>query len=192
MKDKKIDYQGKILQIISWEGAPGIRYESAVRAPGVRVLCEFVECGVKKVLLTREKRRESDGVDYRLPGGKVYNKLSEYNEAIDNNKDIPVTALQKAKEEAKEEAGVVSDNFKLIKKSPAGASVDWDLYYFLATDCTLEEKELSENEVNDMVGHVIVDGTELYKLLLENKIQEGRSAEVLWTWLVNNNYLKLN
>ncbi len=114
MKDKKIDYQGKMLQIISWEGSPGIRYEAAVRAPGVRILCEFVQDEVKKVLLTQEKRRESDGVDYRLPGGKVFNKLSEYNIALDNNEDIAAIALQKAKEEAKEEAGVISGNLKLI------------------------------------------------------------------------------
>lgn len=193
MKDEKIDYKGKLLQIVSWEGEPGKRYEKAVRAPGVRVLAESLDTNGKKVIyLSKENRREANGVDYRLPGGKVFDSLDEYNNFTGTNEELKQIALSKAKAEAKEEAGISAGNLELITVSKAGASVDWDLYYFLATDITLGDNELKENEVDDIKGVEAVTPEKLYQLLTTNKIQEGRSADQLWKWLARNQYLTIN
>lgn len=193
MKDEKIDYKGKLLQIVSWEGEPGKRYEKAVRAPGVRVLAESLDTnGDKIIYLSKEKRREAEGIDYRLPGGKVFDSLNEYNDFSGTSEELKQIALSKAKAEAKEEAGIEAENLEFITISKTGASVDWDLYYFLATNITLGDNELKENEVDDIKGLEAVTPEKLYELLLTNKIQEGRSADQLWKWLAKNEYITIN
>lgn len=49
-------------------------FEKARRAPGVRLIIVKED----KILLTREYRDEIKSFDYRLPGGKVFDKLSDY------------------------------------------------------------------------------------------------------------------
>lgn len=183
-----IVFSGKMFQIKQWEGKPGVIFEAAVRAPGVRVLAEILEDGQKKVVLTQEKRREADGYDYRLPGGKVFDSLEEFSNF---NGDMRDQALKKAKEEAKEEAGISSETWKLLGTSKAGASVDWDLHYFLALNCSLGAQELEDGEKGDFGSIVRVSPSELLTFLKENKIQEGRSAAYLWKWLAENDYINL-
>lgn len=69
-----VKYRGRIIEVV--EEKYGTRtFEIARRSPGVRAL--IVRDG--KILLSREYRTEVDEYDFRLPGGKVFDTLSEYN-----------------------------------------------------------------------------------------------------------------
>ncbi|MBI5466096.1 MAG: hypothetical protein HY974_02290 [Candidatus Kerfeldbacteria bacterium] len=83
-----IVYQGKMFEVIRWEGKPGVMFEAAVRAPGVRLIIETEKDGQKGLLMTKELRREAEGFDYRLPGGKVFDNLKEYNQFRSQDGDI--------------------------------------------------------------------------------------------------------
>ena len=191
LKNEKVEYTGKMFQIVTWEGLPGKTFEKAVRAPGARILAEVIENGVKKIVLTKEVRREADGIDYRLPGGKVFDSLDEYSAFVSSGADIKAQALSKAKAEAKEEAGIVADSWEYLGVSTAGASVDWDLHYFLASDVTLGSQELKDGEVGDIAGVSLVTPKELVELLMSRSIQEWRTADYLWNWLAKNNYIEI-
>jgi len=52
--------------------------EFARRSPGTRLIIEKGD----KIILSREFRHELGSYDYRLPGGKVYDSLDEYNKAL--------------------------------------------------------------------------------------------------------------
>jgi hypothetical protein len=71
----EVVYRGKMFEIVNWEGKPGVTFEAAVRAPGVRLIIETEKDGLKALLMTKEVRREATGVDFRLPGGKVFDSL---------------------------------------------------------------------------------------------------------------------
>ncbi|MEI6117757.1 MAG: hypothetical protein WCP92_00380 [bacterium] len=60
--------------------------EIAKRSPGVRLII----CDGDKILITNEFRKEVNTDDYRLPGGKVFDTLKEYNE---HKNDIEKYAL---------------------------------------------------------------------------------------------------
>lgn len=79
-----ITFSGKMFQVKQWEGKPGVIFEVAERAPGVRILAEVTGGSEKYIVLTQEKRREAEGYDYRLPGGKVFDSLKEFNEFTGN------------------------------------------------------------------------------------------------------------
>lgn len=76
----------------------------------------MIVCDKNKILLTKEYRKELKGVDYRLPGGKVFDTLAEYNK---NKKNIKKYALIAAKRECEEEVGLVPQDPKLYYISQA-------------------------------------------------------------------------
>jgi ADP-ribose pyrophosphatase len=90
----------------------------------------LIICNKDKILLTKEYRKELKGYDYRLPGGKVFDTLAEYNK---NKKNIKKYALIAAKRECEEEVGLIPQTLKLYYISTAGATVEWDLHYFIVT-----------------------------------------------------------
>ena len=67
---------GKLFELVHLPQPDGRVFELARRAPGVRlIICDRQN---KTILLTKEFRQELDGWDYRLPGGKVFDSLDEY------------------------------------------------------------------------------------------------------------------
>ena len=62
-------------------GDKKMTFEKARRAPGVRLLI----IKKNKILITKEYRDEIGEFDYRLPGGKVFDKLEEYQKNSDGN-----------------------------------------------------------------------------------------------------------
>ena len=119
-----IVYRGKMIEIIQWEGQPGDIFEAAVRAPGVRVLIETEKDGMKALVMSKEPRREAVGVDFRLPGGKVFNSLSEFVTHRETGQDIAPILIEAAQKEGKQEAGVDRGDFLPFGVSKAGSSVD--------------------------------------------------------------------
>jgi 8-oxo-dGTP pyrophosphatase MutT (NUDIX family) len=182
----EIVYQGKMFEIVQWEGKPGVTFEAAVRAPGVRLLIETQKDGMKALLMTKEVRREAKGVDYRLPGGKVFDSLSELDAYRDSGQDIAPVAMKAAQKEGKEEAGIDGGEFSALGVSKAGASVEWDLHYFTVRNAVIGEQDLEDGE---QIQSVVLSAQEIFEKLLNGEVQEGRSAEKLWLWLAKNNLI---
>lgn len=185
----EIAYRGKMFEVVTWEGKPGIKFEAAVRSPGVRMLIETEQDDIRGILMTKELRREAGGWDFRLPGGKVFDTLVELDVFREEGKDVSEKALIAAKRENEEEAGVTDGLYELVEISKAGASVEWDLYYYLVTNARIEEAKLTEDEKGD-IETVFVSPKELFEKLLKREIKEGRSADILWWWLAKNEYIK--
>ncbi len=183
---QEVVFRGKMFEVIQWEGKPGVTFEAAVRAPGVRLLIETEKDGMKALVMTKEVRRESNGVDYRLPGGKVFDSLSELDVHRASGEAIELLALKVAQKEGKQEAGIEHGDFVSFGVSKAGASVEWDLYYFIVKGATLGMQELEEGEE---IETVILSAQEIFDKLSQGEVQEGRSAEKLWLWLVVNDLI---
>ena len=49
----EIAYRGKMFEVVAWEGKPGVKFEAAVRSPGVRMLIETEQDGKKGILMTK-------------------------------------------------------------------------------------------------------------------------------------------
>jgi 8-oxo-dGTP pyrophosphatase MutT (NUDIX family) len=181
-------YRGKMFEIVEWEGKPGVVFEAAVRAPGVRLLIETDKYGMKALLMTKEIRREANGVDFRLPGGKVFDSLTELDAHRARGEDILPEAKRAAEKEGREEAGILHGDFHPLGVSHAGASVEWDLHYFTVENAVLGEQELEEHEKGD-IETVVLSAQEIFEKLSRGEVQEGRSAEKLWLWLAKNNFI---
>ena len=186
-----VAYRGKMFEVVNWEGKPGITFEAAVRAPGVRLLIETVKDGQKAILMTREIRREAGGYDFRLPGGKVFDSLDELDEQRSSGVDILPLAIKAAQREGREEAGVMGGKYDLIEITKAGASIEWDLYYFLVTGADIGEQELEDREIGD-IETVTLSAVEVFQKLCNREIKEGRSADIIWSWLNQNGFISFN
>ena len=190
MKPKfEIAYKGKMFELVTWEGKPGVKFEAAVRAPGVRLIIETQKDSMKALLMTREIRREAGGVDYRLPGGKVFDSLDELDIHRKSGMDITPLAEITAKKEGLEEAGISGGEYTKLEVSKAGASVEWDLYYFKVINAKIGEQELEENEQGD-IETLVLSAQEIFEKLSNREIKEGRSADMLWYWLQSNGFIK--
>ncbi len=185
----EIAYRGKMFEIVTWEGKPGVKFEAAARAPGVRLIIETEKNGMKALLMTKEIRREAGGFDFRLPGGKVFDSLNELDQHRESGNDISPIAETAAKKEGKEEAGISGGEYTPIEISKAGASVEWDLHYFVVKNSEIGEQELEEHEQGD-IETVILSAEEIFYKLSQREIKEGRSADILWSWLQKNDFIQ--
>ncbi len=132
IEPEQIVYQGKIHEIVQQKMKTGEKeqvFEIARRSPGTRLIIVTPE---KKLILTKEYRRESDSVDWRLPGGKVFDRLQEYNEFLKSGEDIVPLALEAAKKGVREEVEIEVKNISYFATSHCGATITWDLFYFLS------------------------------------------------------------
>lgn len=128
---ESVAYSGKIGEVIHTQLSDGRVFERYRRPPGVRVVFVSPE---NKILITKEYRHENDGYDLRLPGGKVRDTLEEYRSLLSSNVDMIQASIQAAKKEALEETGLVINHIELLTVANAGATVEWDLYYFIVKD----------------------------------------------------------
>ena len=128
---EEIVYKGKIFEVVKQPMKTGdkeIVFEIARRAPGTRLII----IKDNKILITKEFRNEINGYDYRLPGGKVFDTLDEYEKHLEE--DIMPHAIEAAKKECREETGLIARNIKHFTTTHAGATVVWDLFYFIIDD----------------------------------------------------------
>ena len=175
--EKIIKYSGKMLEIIE-EKHEKNTFEIARRAPGVRALIVNDD----KVLLSREFRHELNEYDYRLPGGKVFDKLEDFRKYADE--DLLSFAKQAVIKECYEEVGLRIKNPILLKISKAGATIVWDLYYFLIKDFVEDQQHLEDGEDITVDWYTM---EEVKELCLNNKIQEDRSVAVILKYLISQN-----
>jgi len=182
--EEVIAYQGRILEIVNQDmtdGTKTITFERARRAPGVRLI--LVDLGRRVILMTKEHRYELAGEDYRLPGGKVFDSLDEYNEFLKSGLDIAVPAADKARGEGQEEAGVVIGGINHYHTSVCGATVQWDLLYFVSTDWKSAEQKL---ETGEEISIVEVPFEDAQQIALDGRMSEERSALILLRYLNEN------
>lgn len=180
--NEKITYQGRIVEVVEKEVVIGEKtkiFELARRSPGVRLIIVTDDT----VYLSKEFRHEVQGYDYRLPGGKVFDTLNEFNDALSSNIDILESAKTAAVKEAREEMGIIANSIELFHKSICGSTVEWDLYYFVVTDFTKQNQELEDGEVIEL-NPVSID--EAKKMCLDGRIDEERSALTLLRYLNKN------
>lgn len=179
-------FSWKIVKIVhqdmkKWEKE--ITYERAERAPWVRLILIDSK---GNICLTKEHRTELNGwawwFDYRLPGGKVFDTLEQYNQHKQDWSDIIDFAIKAAHIEAKEEVGATGSSVQHVHTSGCGATMWRDLYYFEMKDFTLWEQEL------DWMEHIEVlrySEEEAKKLCLNGSMHEDRSVAVLLRYLFN-------
>jgi 8-oxo-dGTP pyrophosphatase MutT (NUDIX family) len=179
--EENIVYQWEIIEVVKQTMKSGEKtkiFEFARRSPGTRLIIVNTSW---EILITKEYRTELEKFDYRLPGGKVFDTLTEYNEALQSNADIIEKAKEWATREAREECGLQIKNSELFTISKCGATVVWDLYYFIVRDFTvLWSQELEHGE------HITLQWMsrdEAKKLCLSNEFNEERSAAVLMKFL---------
>ena len=152
------------------------------RPPGIRAL--IVNKEEQKILFSKEFRYELNEWDYRLPGGKVFDSIEEYTQALSKG-NIDDYAYQTVAKEVLEEVGFNVKNPKLIKISKDGASVIWDLYYYEITEYEVnnEGPKLEENEVIN--GYEWISYKDIIEFCRNNKIHEDRTIGVLLTYILN-------
>ncbi|MBI3027309.1 NUDIX domain-containing protein [Candidatus Woesearchaeota archaeon] len=181
---EKIEYIGKTFELLKRHIKTGdkiIEFEIARRSPGVRLIITKS----RKILLTKEYRYELKGYDYRLPGGKVFDTLKDYILARNKKTGIIKYAIRAAKKECMEETGFIAKSIKHFQTSKAGATVDWDLYYFTVNkfkECAGGQKLGYGEDIKPEWKTF----EEVMKLCLNNKIKEARSVGVLLRFLLKN------
>lgn len=179
--NEEIFATGKLFELVHLKQDDGRIFEVARRAPGVRVI--IANKNNRQVLLTKEFRSELNAWDYRLPGGKVFDSLEDYQAHRISGNDILLAAKYKAKAEAAEEAGIEVDELKLVKVSTLGATVEWDLYVFEAIGWKLSPsgQKLEYGEQIDAGNWIAFDKAK--QMILSGEIQEDRIALILLQWL---------
>ena len=168
-------FNGKIGEVIHTKQKDGRVFERYRRPPGTRLIIVSPD---KKILVTKEHRSETYGIDLRLPGGKVCDSLDDYHALMASGKDIAEAAKEAAIKEALEETGLIIDNPRLITVANAGATVEWDLYYFMVDKYTQSPggQELEDGEDIEVTW---MAADELRRAIENNEMREWRSVGVL-------------
>jgi ADP-ribose pyrophosphatase len=180
--DEVITHQGKTIEVVHQRmliGEKEVIFEWARRAPGTRILI-FDNAG--RILITREYRNELRGWDYRLPGGKVFDSLREYNDFLKTGEDITIQAEQAVKREAYQEVGVNAQNVKHYHTSKCGATVEWDLYYFVA-EVHIEDVGQQDLEQGENIEVGWYSPEEAWNIALSDDMREDRTVGVLVRYL---------
>ncbi len=162
-------------EVVLSEQPDGRVFEKYRRPPGTRLIIVSPD---KKILVTKEHRQEADGVDLRLPGGKVCDSLGEYHALLESGQDIVEAAARAATKEGLQEAGLILRDPKLVTKANAGATVEWDLYYFRVDDYE-ESPGGQELEQGEDIEVTWMSADEIRQAIARGEMQEWRSVGVL-------------
>mgnify|MGYP000858075927 CR=1 FL=1 len=179
--NEEIYAKGKLFELVHIVQPDGRVFELARRAPGVRVI--IADKANKKVLLTKEFRNELNAWDYRLPGGKVFDTLDEFEAHRQSGENILDAAKAKAKGEAAEEAGMMIGDVELVTKSTLGATVEWDLYVFEALDWQENEQGQALEDGEQIETGQWFTFDEVEKMVLDGSMQEERVALAFLRWI---------
>lgn len=181
---ERITYQGKIIEVVETEVEQNGKtkvFEYARRSPGTRLIIPQGD----KILITKEFRHEVQTYDYRLPGGKVFDTLAQYNDALAANSDILDAARTAAIKEAHEEAGIEVLEMDFLHTSICGATVQWDLFYFLVTGFKESGQHLEDGED---ITIEFIDRDRVRAMCLDGSIGEERSAIALLRYLEQSHF----
>jgi len=175
---EKVVFQWKIIEVVHQLVKicdQELVFEIARRSPGVRLIVHDKD----KILLTKEFRKELKDFDYRLPGGKVFNTLAEYNK---NKKSIKKYALIVARHECEEETWLIPQDPKLHYISTAWATVERDLYYYIVKKFKSHTK-WQQLELGEDISIQWKTKKEILALIKKWAMHEDRSVWVLLQYL---------
>jgi ADP-ribose pyrophosphatase len=181
-ENEELLYSGKFFEVLQKAvtfGDKTKKFENARRPPGTRLL--IIKDG--KILITREYRYELGGYDYRLPGGKVFDTLEEFRRARESGEEILKSAENAAMEECRQEAGLTPKRLKHYLTTKAGATVVWDLYYFII-DGFVENESGQELEAGEVIETSWRTFEQAKEMCLNGQIKEDRSVGVLLKFLL--------
>jgi 8-oxo-dGTP pyrophosphatase MutT (NUDIX family) len=174
MKESVV-FAGKIGEVVHIHQADGRVFERYRRAPGVRLVIVSPE---NKILMTKEFRQELQGIDLRLPGGKVCDTLEEYTALRNGGQEVAEAAKAAAAKEALEETGLAIEESELITTATAGATVEWDLYYFLVRKFS-EHPDGQKLELGEDIELSWMSLPEVHQAIEQGSMHEWRSVGVL-------------
>lgn len=181
---EEVVYQGKIFEVVQQPfqaSQKEVIFEFTRRAPGTRLLI----VKDRKILLTKEYRWELKDFDFRLPGGKVFDTLKDYQQALSYNKNIQVHALEAASRECLEETGLIPVHIQHIHTTSPDATVQWDIFYFLI-DHFKKQKSGQLLGDGELIKPIWIPFKEVKEMCLSGKIKEDRSVAVLLRFLLKN------
>lgn len=170
-----IAFKGKIGEVVHETQPDGRVFERYRRPPGTRLIIISPE---NKILITKEHRKETGNIDLRLPGGKVRDSLEEYHSLLESSQDMQEAAKEAAKKEALEETGHELHDLEFVTKATAGATVEWDLYYFIARDYS-ESADGQQLEHGEEIEVTWMSTEEIRSAISRGDMQEWRSVGVL-------------
>jgi ADP-ribose pyrophosphatase len=168
-------FRGKVGEVVQEHQPSGRIFERYRRPPGTRLI---IISSDHKILITKEHRAEAAGLDLRLPGGKVRDNVEDYHELLASGQDMVEAAAEAAKKEAAEETGLVVKDLRFLTKANAGATVEWDLYYFLINQYQVSPhgQQLEHGEDIEVAW---MTGPEILAAVAKGQMQEWRSVGVL-------------
>lgn len=158
----------------------GVRYEVARRSPGVRAL--IVDEG--RLLLNKERRHELFGkLDYRLPGGVVYDDQLTWLNSRYHEELVTQDAALACAVEVHEETGLIVDVDSVpLAVDILGSKVEWDLYYFLATPEYIDDDhQLGGEEASSIKGYEWFTPSQALDIALHH-MAESRSSRYVALW----------
>ncbi len=166
-------FSGKLGEVVHVPQPDGRVFERFRRPPGVRI----VIVADRGILLTEEYREETGGVDLRLPGGKVFDDYESFAAARATG-SMTWAAEEAVLREAREEVGLVVTDPELITVAQAGATVEWDLFYYLVREFT-EAVEGAQPEEGEQIEPVWLTPKEVSEAIQQGRMSEWRSVGVL-------------
>ena len=172
---KLIDVVSRTLRVVKSDSKPfEYSIEVARRPPGVRLIV----LRDSRYLLLKEYRAELQGWDYRLAGGKVFESQEHHLAFLQTSAPIAERLAYTVSAEAKEELGIVVKASHFMRKSSAGATVDWDLYFFMIDG--FEELESGpQPEGTELLTSEWHDADSVVHLIQSHQFSEDRSIGVL-------------
>lgn len=177
---EEVVYKGKIFEVIKQPmkvGEKKIVFEIARQSPGTRLII----IKDNQMLITKEFRSELNSYDYRLPGGKVFDTLDEYDKH--RTEDILSFATEAAKRECREEVGLVAKSIKHFATSQSGATVVWNLIYFIVDEFE-EDIRGRELEVGEVIEPEWKTFEEVKGLCKDGSISEDGTLGVLFKFFL--------
>lgn len=166
-------FSGRLGEVVHLHQPDGRVFELFRRPPGVRMI--FLKGG--SVLMTEEYRSEIAGFDLRLPGGKVFDDLASY-AAERAAGSFEESALRAVERESHEEVGLHVSQAELVAVAKAGATVDWDLYYYVVRDFTAAP-DGPQPEDGEEIRTTWLTAPEILEAIRAGRMSEWRSVGVL-------------
>jgi 8-oxo-dGTP pyrophosphatase MutT (NUDIX family) len=181
--EERVVYSGNHIEVIQQEmklKEKNITFEIARRSPGTRIIIEKDN----KILLTKEYRAEQEDFDYRIPGGKVFDALEDYQKALKSKKDINEYAFKAAEKETLEETGIIVQDMTLFHIAKAGATIEWDLFYYIVKKFKMNPKgqNLEDGEVISILWKTF---SEVRDMCMDGSIREDRTVGVLLRYMMD-------
>lgn len=116
----------------------------------------------------------------------MFDDSASYQKALENGTLWDAIKNQLVNE-VQEEADILAKDFRLLKKSVNGLTVEWDIYFFIVDQFQVLESFYSGKEQKseyEYINHTWLSYSDALKLCVEGKVSEDRSASILMRFLL--------